>query len=361
MKKMFLMGCAGRGVMPSSAASPVSETELPIMEQARLQKEAGVWDFIDRIPADDQQLDDYLKASEKYGLPILSGCWSYVLGRDEPVIKANLDRAKKAGSKYHGLMIVAKHAKGHIVTDDEVVESYLNTYEYADKLGITITYESHVDMWSEDFRRVAKVAAKVMRAGVSYNHCMDYSHNIFKIENECEQAVSQLRGDPEAIRKLDPFFDDSYVDDWLGHNWVVWTQVRPAAPNGPPNWWAGEPGLRDGWGYPRPGRSIQYPFGRPKPGEWPQEEWHAHKLACTREVVRKVIDSYLAAPESKMQLMTIDNINLPAYGGGWKYNMFADSCLVAKFVRELYAERTAVFEAKRRAGSPEAFVAQHRP
>lgn len=361
MKKMFLMGCAGRGVIPSSMQKPVSDEELPVMEQFRLQKEAGLWDFVDRIPPDDESLKEYVAASEKYGIPVLTGSWTYVLGKDEAVIRSNIDRAKHAGSKYHNLMIWAKHADGHYVTNDEVVESYLRTYDYAQGKGITISFESHVDMWSEDFRRVSRVAEMVRQRGIPYNHCMDYSHNIFKIGNEVEHAVSQMRGDREAIRKLDPFNDDSYADEWLNQNMVVWTQVRPAAPNGPLNWWAGETGPWDGLGYDRPGRSIQYPFSQPKPGEWHTEEWHAHKLACTKELVRKVIDHYLDTPESAMAVMTIDNINLPAYGTGWKYNMFADSCLVAKFVRELYAERVAVHEARKKAGSPSAFVAQYRP
>jgi hypothetical protein len=41
MKPMFLLGCAGQGVQPSSIEAPVSEIELPVMEQFRLQKEAG--------------------------------------------------------------------------------------------------------------------------------------------------------------------------------------------------------------------------------------------------------------------------------------------------------------------------------
>ena len=355
------MGCAGRGVIPSSKENPVTSVELPIMEQFRLQKEAGIWDFVDRLPPDDKQLLEYVKASERYDLPVLTGSWTYVLGQDEHIIKSNIDRAKRAGSKFHNLMIWAKHHDGHYVTNEDIVDAYLRAYDYGKSNDIEITFESHVDMWSEDFRRVSVVAAEVRKRGIPYWHCMDYSHNIFKIENEVEQAVSQMRGDWDSIRKLDPFNDDSFADDWLNQNIVLWTQVRPAAPNGPRNWWSGEAGPFKGLGYDRPGRSIQYPFGKPEPGEWHTQEWHAHKLAATKEVVRKVIDHYLQSTDTAMKVMTIDNINLPAYGTGWKYNMFNDSCLVARFVRELYAERVAVHEAKARAGSMSRFIANHRP
>jgi hypothetical protein len=362
-KKMFKLACAGRGVQPSSMEKPVTDwlaEELPVDEQFRLLHETGLWDAMDRIPVDDDQLKQYLKASEKYNLPVLSGSWTYVLGKDEETLKSNLIRAREVGSKFHNLMVWAKHADGHYVTDQEVADSYLHTYDLAEPHGLTISYEGHVDMWSEDFRRVTKVAEMVRSRGIPFNFCMDYSHCIFKIENEVEHAVSQMRGDKESIRKLDPYNDDSFADEWLNQNMVVWTQVRPAAPNGPRNWWAFETGPWDGLGFDRPGRSIQYPFSNPKPGEWHTDEWHAHKLSTTKELVRKVIDQYLAVDDSKMEIMTIDNINLAAYGTGWKYNMFADSCLVAKFVRELYAERVAVHEAKKKAGSPEAFVSAQR-
>ncbi|AKV10042.1 hypothetical protein B723_28020 [Pseudomonas fluorescens NCIMB 11764] len=358
MKKMFLLGCAGRGVQPSSIGKPVSDRELPIMEQFRLQRESGLWDFVDRIPVGTEELDEYIKASQRYSLPVYSGSWTYTLGADEQRIRENIDQTLAVGAKYHNLMVWAKHADGHYITDEEVAISYLNAFEYAEKQGVIITFENHVDMWSEDPRRVSKVADIVERHGIPFNICMDYSHCIFKVENEVEIAVAQLRGDQEGIRRLDPFNDDSYADEWLARNTVHWAQVRPAAPNGPRNWWAGETGPWDGLGYDRPGRSIQYPFSNPKPGEWHTDFWHAHKLAPTKELIRKAIDSYIQEEKSSLRLMTIDNINLAAYGTGWKYDMFADSCLVAQFVRELYAERVAVHEARKSLGAD--FVNQHR-
>lgn len=359
MKKMFKLACAGRGVQRSSAAAPVTSNEQDVMTQFRLVAESGLWDFFDRIPGEDN-LEEYLSAADRYGLPVLSGSRTYQLGRDEHLVEANLRRAASAGAKYHNLMIWARHAQGHFVTDDEVVRSYLRNYELAQKLGIKITYEVHVDMWSEDMRRVVPVANSVEAHGVPFHFCMDYSHCIFKIENEVEQAVAGLRGDVESIRRLDPFFADSFCDEWLDRHMVLWTQVRPVAPNGPRNWNAGESGPFGGLGFDRPGRSIQYPFTAPGREAWHAPEWHAHKQACTKEVIRKVIDSYLRDDDSSMEIMTIDNINLAAYGQGWRYDMFEDSCAVALYVRETYAERAAVYEAEQAAGSKAALVAKYR-
>ncbi|MGQ7934190.1 sugar phosphate isomerase/epimerase family protein [Paraburkholderia sp. D1E] len=360
MKKMFPLACAGRGIQPSSMTHPVSEQELPVMEQFRLVAESGLWDFFDRIP-EESNLHEYQRAIDTYQIPVLSGSWTYQLGHDEPVIEANLRRAKRVGSKYHNLMVWARHHDGRMVTNAEVIDSYLRTFELADSLGLSITYEVHVDMWSEAFPRIEEVADAIEARGVPFQFCMDYSHCIFKIENEVEQAVSGIRSDPDSVRRLDPFNADSFCDRWLARNMVWWTQVRPVAPNGPRNWWAYESGPFDGMGCERPGRGIQYPFEHPAPGEWHTETWHAHKLACTMEVVRKVIDQYLRHEASSMRIMTIDNINLSAYGVGWKYNMFADSCAVARAVRALYAERAAVLDAEQQAGSRQHLIDSYRP
>jgi hypothetical protein len=61
--------------------------ELPILEQFKLVKEAQVWDFIDRIPNNRQELDEYIKGSQLYDLPVLSGSGCYTLGLDEAVIR----------------------------------------------------------------------------------------------------------------------------------------------------------------------------------------------------------------------------------------------------------------------------------
>ncbi|KMI24648.1 hypothetical protein SM87_05637 [Klebsiella pneumoniae] len=359
MKKMFKLGCAGLGIQASSIENPVSLIELPILEQFKLVKEAEVWDFIDRVPNNYQELDEYIKGSQIYDLPVLSGSGCYTLGLDEDLIKQNINLTAEVGGKYHNFMVWAKHKDGHYVTNEEVAESYLDAFEYSEKAGVIITFENHVDMWSEDYRRVAQVADLVEARGVKFNVAMDYSHCIFKIENAVEHAVSQMRGDNEAIAKLDPFNDDSYADEWLNRNLVHWAQMRPAAPNGPLNWWGFETGPWDAKGIDRPGRSIQYPFRRPAKGEWHTEMWHAHKLACTKEITRKVIDAYLQSDDTNLSLMTIDNINLNAYGLGWKYNMFADSCAYAQYVREIYAERAAVHQARNSMSASE-FVSQYR-
>ena len=59
------------------------DTNIPApAEKVRMVAEAGVFDYIDRTPPL-EEIEEYAKASQKYGLPILSCGWFYTLGRDE--------------------------------------------------------------------------------------------------------------------------------------------------------------------------------------------------------------------------------------------------------------------------------------
>jgi len=325
------LGCAGRGVQNSGPGNPVSLQELPIDTQFRMVVESGVFDFFDRLPLADK-VADYVKAVEKYNFPVWGSAWTYRIG-EEPLklLESHLVNCRTTGVRYHNMMVLNNHADGHVVTDDELIDLYLRSYELGHKYGVEIGFEVHILMWSEDVRRVTPVANKIRARGVPFNFVMDYSHCIFKIGNPAEQDISGIRDDVAAGRVvLDPFEEGNLADEWLSMNMVWWQQNRPAVPNGPVNIWAtGDDG--------KPGRGVQYPFVRPRPGEW-YDEWHAYLLEPTREVVRKTLRHHLTDPNSPLELMTVDYINLPDYGLGVQYNTFESSVAVGRFIREAHAQ-----------------------
>ena len=331
MGKSILLGCAGRGVQKSSPTNPVSLNELPVDTQFRMVVESGVFDFFDRLPLT-EKVDDYIRAVEKYDFPVWGSAWTYRIGADAlTVLDHNLGNCARTGVRFHNMMVLTHHAQGHVVTDAELVDLYLRAYELGQRHGVEIGFEVHILMWSEDFRRVSPVARQVRARGIPFNFVMDYSHCIFKIANPEEQDISGIRADVAANKLvLDPFEAGNLADEWLGMNMVWWQQNRPAVPNGPKNRWAtGEDGL--------PGRGVQYPFVRPRPGEW-YDEWHAYLLEPTKEVVRKTLRYHLTHDDSPLQLMTVDYINLPDYGLGVGYNTFESSVAVARFIRSTLAE-----------------------
>lgn len=341
----FLIGCNGRGAQASSLDHPISLEEASIDEQFRLVRDTGVFDYFDRIPLR-SDIDQYRAAIEKYDLPIHTVSWFYRLGEDEALLSDNLKIGAEIGADMHNIMIFTHHAKGHVVTDQEIVDCYLQAYDEGMKIGVEPTFELHVNMWSEDFRRVTPVALAVQDRGVPFNYTLDYSHVNFKIDNPEEQDISGIREDVEAGRLvLDPFEPGNLCDEWLELGIVRWLQVRSVSPNGPKNIWsvqqpgvpvAGMPTLPDD-AEPVTGRGIQYPFTEPAPGEW-HSPWDPAKLEPTKEVVRKVLGYHKADAQKRLKYITTEMINLPDYGHNAKYSLIGQNAAIAQFVRDTWAE-----------------------
>ena len=95
MTSTFRIGCNGRGAQQSSLQRPVALEEASIDEQFRLVKEAGVFDYFDRLPSA-ENLDEYRKAIDKYDLPVLTASWFYRLGENDGSISDNLRMAIEA-------------------------------------------------------------------------------------------------------------------------------------------------------------------------------------------------------------------------------------------------------------------------
>lgn len=316
----FSLGCNGRGLMHNSV--------LPLDDQFRLLRDSGVFDHFDRIPQPGQERE-YVEASNRFGVPLTTGLWTYRVGKDEALVRHNLEWAAKAGARCHNLMISTHHADGHVVTDDEVVEFYLRAYETGESLGITISAEVHIYMFTEDFRRITPVAEKVRARGVPFNFVLDHSHVLLKIESPEEQDASGIREDVEAGRLiLDPYDRGNVIDEWIGQDMVVWLQVRPVSPNGPKNTAMLGPGGR--WG-----RACQYPFVRPAAGEW-NHFWHAYRVEPCKHVVRRMFEHHKATPSSPLRWLTTDMIDMPDYGGGVGYSLFDQNVAIAEWLRNLW-------------------------
>jgi hypothetical protein len=317
-----------------------------------LVRETGAFDFFDRLPPE-HQVDEYLKASSKYDLPFHTASWFYRLGRDEALLTRNIARTKQIGAKMHNIMIYSWHQEGRSVTDEEIIDCYLKAYDDAMKIGVEPTFELHVNMWNEDFRRVTPVALEVQKRGVPFNFTLDYSHVIFKIGNPEELDRSGVRADVESGRLLlDPFEDGNLCDEWLNLGIVRWLQVRSVAPNGPKNVWTRfDPNLdvaaldKDDPTQRReegdPGRGILYPFKKPRPGEW-HSPWYAHNLEPTKEVVRKVLRYQQADKHKRLSYITTEMINLPDYALNARFSLMEENAEIARFVRATWNEIVSV-------------------
>ncbi|MGQ7248841.1 hypothetical protein ACUN9Y_16075 [Halomonas sp. V046] len=332
----FSIGCNGRGVMH---VEPVS-----VDEQFRMIRDSGVFDHFDRMPQHGQE-QEYLRASEKYGVPIRTGLWSYVAGRDEALLEQNLRLCKSVGGEFHNIMLYNNHAEGHVITDSEIVDFYLHAYETSQKIGIDIGFEVHIYMWSEDFRRISRVARQVEARGVPFHFVLDHSHVLLKVDNAEEQDASGIRQDVETGRLIiDPYEPGNVLDEWIDMNMIQWLQIRPVSPNGPKNPWQ----LKEGGTY---GRACQYPFFRPAPGEW-HVPWQAYRVEPCKEVVRRVLRHHRDTADSPLRYITTDMIDMPDYGGGVRYSLFEQNVAIAEWFRHAWSEIKAETSADTQAARP---------
>lgn len=326
MARDILVGISGGGVLHTDAHTPDVETQF------RMVRDAGVFDYFERTPLPGL-LDTYKKASRETGVPLMSGGFFYALGRDEPLLEWHLRIGAECGMRVQNVQVPFKDATGNRVTDEQVAAFYLWAAELGEKLGVTPCFEVHINMWSERLSRVAKVARLVEARGVPFNMTLDHSHVIFKIDNAAELEFEGLREDIAAGLVLDPFKPGNVCAEWIGNNWVRHAHARPAVPNNPRNVWASHP---DG----SFGRGVQYPFVRPKPGQW-HSDWEEARLEAWKEVVRQMFAHHARDPNSRLQQVTVEMIPGIDYGFGHRYSIFEHSIEVAKWLKQAWAAAKA--------------------
>ncbi len=326
MAKNIKIGIAGSSVFDRGGAD-----EYDLETRFRMVKDSEVFDYYDKSPAPGENPDDYLRLSEKYDLPIRAGGYFYTLGRDETLLEKNLEIGARLGSNSHNTQVLMHHADGHLVSNEEIAETYLRFHDIGSKVGCLPTFEVHVNMWSEHFGRIAEVGDLVEARGVPFYMTLDHSHVIFKIDNPEEQEVLGLKADIEAGKViLDPFTPGNVCEQWIARGFVRHAHARPAIPNNPKNIW----GKHDDG---RVGRGIQYPFFEPAPGEY-HAPWDVKKLEPWKQVVRSLLAYHAKQENSPLEQIATEMIAPPDYGMGAKYNNFEHSKAVAQWIRATWRE-----------------------
>lgn len=292
-------------------------------------REAGVFDYVDKTP-DPHEIEAFAAASQKYGLPIRGSGWFYTLGNHQKLLEQNLQTAQRLGSVVHNVQILTHNTSGQMVTNEEVVDTYLWAYELGEKYAVQVCFEVHVNMWSEDFRRVGIVARAVQARGITFRMTLDHSHIIFKIDNPQEQEVQNIRPAIEAGELvLDPFQPNNVIDEWIKAGWVAHCHARSAVPNNPKNI-----GGRDKAG--EPGRGIQYPFKQPGPSEY-HAPWDAANLEPWKEALRHLLSFHAHDPDARLGQISTEFIPNTDYGEGCKYSLFEQAIACVQWMRSEWA------------------------
>jgi hypothetical protein len=322
----FLLGCTYNFLQPGDGASPLRR-----FEQVR---DTGVFDYINWLPKP-ELLSDCVAASEKTGIPMITGNYIHQLGRNDEMLAKTMRNAARAGVRMVNVMLGTYAADGHELTDDEIVDCYIRTAEAGDAVGVALSFELHVDCWSEKYKRVTPIIEAVKARGVPFHLTIDYSHVIFKIGNPEQQEISDVREDVEAGRVvLDPYEPNNLCAEWLAQDVVDFAQFRPVAPNNPRNIWAKNP---DG----SEPRGIMYPFVKPGPGEW-HSPWEPWRLEPCKEAIRTILRHHLDQDTSPLKYIITEMITTADYGMNAKFSIIDQNAACGQWIRDSWAQLKAM-------------------
>ena len=321
MEKELLFGIQTNGIRHTEADGlPDIDTRFAMV------RDAGVFDYVDKTP-DPHEIETFRTASEKYGLPVRGSGWFYCIGKDEDLLARNLEVGSRLGSTVHNVQVLAHRADGELVSNEEVVDFYERALELGDKHGVSPCLEVHVNMWSEDFRRVTPVGRLAEERGLPFQMTLDHSHVIFKIDNPREQEVFDIRDDVATGRLvLDPFEEGDVCSEWIDNNWVSHCHARTAIPNNPMNLDALD---KNG----NPGRGIQYPCIKPLPGIY-HSPWRAEALEPWKEVIRCLLAYHASEFESQLGQISTEFIPNFDYGEGCRYSLFEQAIACVEWMRD---------------------------
>ena len=328
MPNTLKIGISGLGVLHTDELIPDIETKFQMV------RDSGAFDYIDRVPQE-AELSRFLAARDKYGVPISSGGYFYMLGRDEGLIEKNLRIARQCGSDVHNVQIFTHDATGRLLSDDDIAGAFVRVSDLADEQGLVACFENHVNMWSEHPGRVEKVADLVeRRGGRRFSMTMDHSHVVMKIDNPEEQKIQDLTQDVDSGAViLDPRVPGNVAKKWIDSDYVVLAHARPAVPNNPPNIWGRHP---DG----RTGRGIQYPWLKPEAGQW-HSDWDESLLDPWKRTVVDLLHHHATSPTSRLRYVTLEMIPPPDYGAGAKYSIFDNNVACARWIRKVWNEASS--------------------
>ena len=289
-------------------------------------RDSGAFDYIEKNINPAEDFAPYFDLVVEYGVPIGVFGGIFCAGRDEERMRWCLATGGKLGAKLCNMQLFARHADGSALSDQQVADFFLDAMEHGAPAHCLPSLEVHIDMWNEQFHRVERVAELLARSHVPLRITLDHSHQIFKINNPQELALSGLANAPDgghaevlALYKL-----------WLESGWVVHAHTRSVATSVPYNKaMQRAPGL--------PGRAVQYPFIQPPPGTF-HSAWRAEELEPWKQAVRDLLAWMQAHPDRAPQRISCEFIPFPDYGGGGRYSIWDNNIACANWLREEWSQ-----------------------
>jgi hypothetical protein len=297
-------------------------------------RQSGAFDYIEKNIDPAEDFAPYFDLVERHGVPIEVFGGIFCAGRDERRMRWGLATGGRLGARLFNMQLYARHDNGRPLSDQQVADFYLDALEHGTPVGCLPTLEVHVDMWSEDFRRVERVAELLARSNTPLRLTLDHSHLIFKIGHAAELALSQLADAPDGARALlAPGQPTTLYALWLREGWVAHAHARSVAPGTQSGVWhnAAMNRQRD-----LPGRAIQYPLVAPPAGSF-HAAWRAEALQPWQTAVTDLLAWMQAHPERAPQRISCEFIPFADYGGGGRYSIWDNNLACADWLRAQWA------------------------
>lgn len=308
-----------------------SDREIPTIDtRFRIARLSGVFDYIEYSPRPGE-VNEVIEASERHGIPVGAGSFFYTPGRDEPLIEWHLRLSSMLGADVQNIQIAPRDLSGRLLSDGDIAELFMRCSEWGSRFGVTPSFEVHINMWSEEFDRVSRVAEIVDKRGGQFNLTLDHSHCVFKMDNSRERDLDKSKGRTQLdYERLSPEHANNYYDEWLAAGIIAHAHARASAPGNPQNVLARHV---DG----SFGRGVQYPFIMPRANEW-HTVWDAGCLDTWKAITRKLLRHHAQTPASRLKRISAEFIPSIDYGAGAGGAVSENNIACVRWLRQTWDE-----------------------
>jgi hypothetical protein len=292
-------------------------------------RHSRAFDYIEKNIDPGEDFAPYFGLVERYGVPIKVFGGIFCAGLDEPRMRWGIATGGRLGARIFNCQLYSRHADGRPVSDQGVADFFIDAMTHGTPVHCLPSLEVHVDMWSEAFHRVERVANLLARSNVTLRITLDHSHLVFKLGHPKELAISGIGNDAEGHALLDPRSPNSFDKLWLREGWVAHAHTRSVAPAGPLN-------TRTRRDNGQPGRAIQYPFVAAPEGSF-GAAWQAEQIEPWKLAVRQMLAWKAAHPECPLERVSCEFIPFTDYGGRARYSIWENNLACAAWLREEWA------------------------
>ncbi|HGH5397498.1 TPA: hypothetical protein ACJI3N_004066 [Raoultella planticola] len=287
----------------------------------------GHFDYVEKSLWPHEVLSPWLRESERCGVPIHVTGSTFQPDHDLQRACSIMRDAVAADISIMNCQILPPSlAKDDASALASVGEFYLELLEAGDKGKCLPTLEIHIDMWSEQFKRIEQLAAWLKQRQAPLYLTIDHSHLLYRLGNADQlQAAGLAEAKNGGWAELHPDSPTAFYRRWMSCGWIAHVHARSVQLNGVENpWCQRESGLA--------GRGVQYPLIEPPPGTYHQS-WSANELEPWKKALRQLIQWKTSNLNSKIRRISCEFIPFADYGGGSRYNLLQQNIACAQWLR----------------------------